>query len=515
MPKQPRGKLGRTGLLATVFVCAACGLVYELALVALGSYLLGNTAQQASIVLGLMVFAMGAGALAAKPLQKRAAAAFALIELLLALFGGLSVIALYASFAWLHLYTVPMVIMALILGLLIGAEIPLLMVMLQRLRKQSAGSAVADLFAADYVGALLGGLAFPFVLLPFFGQIKGALIVGAVNALAGLILVFTLFRSDLRRRTRWILGGVAGLVAVTLIGSYAYAGRFEAEAQQALYAAPIIYSEQTKYQRIVMTQSISPFRDTETRLYLNGDLQFSSVDEYRYHEALVHPALAGKRERVLVLGGGDGLALREILKYPDVEEVTLVELDPEMTRLGSQDSTLKRLNDNAFADERVKVVNDDAFSWLRDRDASYDAVVIDMPDPDETATAKLYSVEFYALTSRLLAPGGRMVVQSGSPFFAPNSYWCIGQTLKAAKLESLPYHVTVPTFGGDWGFHLVGSGGDLTLDPPPEQPRSLDQSTLDAATVFPPDRAPRDLPASTLMDPIILEYAQSEWDSYG
>ncbi|ADD40577.1 polyamine aminopropyltransferase [Stackebrandtia nassauensis] len=515
MSSVSRGKLARTGLLATVFICAACGLVYELALVALGSYLIGNTAQQASIVLGLMVFAMGAGALAAKPLQKRAAAAFALIELLLALFGGLSVIALYAAFAWLHLYTVAMVGVALLLGVLIGAEIPLLMVLLQRLRKQSAGSAVADLFAADYIGALLGGLAFPFLLLPVFGQIKGALIVGAVNALAGLILVFTLFRRDLRRRTRWIVGGFAALVAVTLVGGYAYAGRFEAEAQQALYANPIVYSEQTQYQRIVMTQSISPFRDTDTRLYLNGDLQFSSVDEYRYHEALVHPALAGDRDDVLVLGGGDGLALREILEYPDVENVTLVELDPAMTDLARDNPVLNRLNGDAFADPRVDTVNADAFNWLRGNTGRYDAIIVDMPDPDETATAKLYSVEFYGLASRLLAKDGRMAVQSGSPYFAPKSFWCVNKTLKEAGTKPVPYHVTVPSFG-DWGFNLVGakSTPELALDPPGDL-KSLDGPTLDAATVFPPDRPERDVPASTLMDPVILEYAQSEWDSYG
>ena len=191
---RPRWRFARAAVLLAVFVCAACGLVYELALVALGSYLIGDTVGQASIVLGVMVFAMGVGALAAKPLQSRAAAAFAVIELTLALLGGLSVLGLYAAFAWLDLYGPALVGTAFVLGLLIGAEIPLLMVMLQRIREQAAGSAVADLFAADYVGALLGGLAFPFLLIPVFGQLKGALLVGAVNAVAGLALVCTVFR---------------------------------------------------------------------------------------------------------------------------------------------------------------------------------------------------------------------------------------------------------------------------------------------------------------------------------
>ena len=207
-PPVRRWRAARAAVLAAVFVCAACGLVYELALVALGSYLIGDTVGQASIVLGVMVFAMGLGALAAKPLQSRAVVGFAVVELTLALLGGLSVLGLYAAFAWLDLYGPALVVTALLLGLLIGAEIPLLMVLLQRIRAQAAGSAVADLFAADYVGALLGGLAFPFLLMPFFGQLRGALVVGAVNALAGVILVFTVFRGDLGRRAR--LGLAAG-----------------------------------------------------------------------------------------------------------------------------------------------------------------------------------------------------------------------------------------------------------------------------------------------------------------
>lgn len=509
-----RRRLARFGLLATVFVCAACGLVYELALVALGSYLIGDTAAQASIVLGVMVFAMGMGALAAKPLQAKAARNFALIELALAFIGGLSVLALYAAFAWLHVYTFAMILLALLLGGLIGAEIPLLMVLLQRIRKQAAGSAVADLFAADYVGALLGGLAFPFLLLPLFGQIRGALIVGAVNAVAGLVLIFTVFRKDLGRKSRWGLSAVAVAVCVSLVAAYGYSHRFEAAAQQALYAHPIIHSEQTKYQSIVLTESVSWDGKTNVELYLNGDLQFSAGDEFRYHEALVHPALAKDRADVLILGGGDGLGLREVLRYPDVESVTLVELDPAMTDLAADHPKLVELNESALDDPRVTVVNADAFAWLRDQTRVYDAVVIDMPDPDETATAKLYSTEFYGLAGRVLAEDGLMTVQSGSPYFAPMSFWCIRATLEAAGLHPTPYHVLVPSFG-DWGFMLVGKAGAPTpaLDPPVPL-RSLDEETLAAAQVFAPDQRQRDVPPSTLMDPRILEYSQQEWRAY-
>ncbi|MEV6275189.1 polyamine aminopropyltransferase [Nocardia sp. NPDC051832] len=506
-------RAARLGLLLTVFICAACGLVYELALVTLGSFLIGDTAVQASIVLSVMIFAMGVGALIAKPLQRWAAPAFAAIELALAAVGGFSVIVLYSAFAWLKIYTGALVVVAFVIGLLVGAEIPLLMVLLQRIRQQAAGSAVADLFAADYIGALLGGLAFPFLLLPAFGQVRGALVVGAVNAVAGLVLVFTLFRRELGALARGFLTVAAVLVSVALGGSYLYADRFEATAEQALFANPIVYSEQSRYQKIVVTQSASPLRELDTRLFLNGDLQFSSVDEYRYHEALVHPALAQRRGHVLVLGGGDGLALREILTYPDVERVTLVELDPAVVRLARTFPALTDLNRAAFDDPRVTVVNADAFGWLRDCGCRFDAIVVDFPDPDQTSIAKLYSREFYGLLTRALEPGGAAVIQSGSPFYAPNSFWCIEATVRAAGLQTQPYHLNIPSFG-DWGFVLATRDAPPRLHLPREsRTRSLDDATLAAATVFPPDRRSTGDAVSSLLHPVILDYNRQEWST--
>ncbi|RSM91675.1 polyamine aminopropyltransferase [Kibdelosporangium aridum] len=504
-------RLARIAVLAAVFVCAACGLVYELALVALGSYLIGDTVGQASIVLSVMVFAMGVGALLAKPLQRRAEAAFAGIEIALALLGGLSVLLLYAAFAWLSLYIPVLVVIALVLGLLIGAEIPLLMVLLQRIRRQDAGSAVADLFAADYVGALLGGLAFPFVLLPVFGQIRGALLVGALNAIVGLGLVLTVFGKKLARHTRTILSVGAIAVTVVLVTTFTLAGRFELSARQALYADPVVHAERTPYQEIVITESF----DSDVRFYLNGDLQFSSVDEYRYHEALVHPVLAGPHDRVLILGGGDGLGLREVLRYQDVRAVTLVELDPRVIDLARTEPSLVELNGDAFADPRVEVVNADAFTWLRHNASRYDAVIIDMPDPDSTATAKLYSIEFYALVRQVLTDDGRMVVQAGSPYFAPRTYWCVEASIRDAGLVSVPYYVSVPSFG-DWGFHLASAKRpELRLPDNVPPLRSLDADSLRAAGVFPVDRRRvDDIEPSTLMRPLVLDYAKQEWRDY-
>jgi spermidine synthase len=505
-------------LLLAVFVCAACGLVYELALTALGSYLVGNSVMQTSVVISVMVFAMGVGSLAAKPLQRRAVGAFALVEVVLGLVGGLSVLLLYVAFSWLRIYMPAMVVASFVVGLLIGAEIPLLMTLLQRIRRQEAGSAVADLFAADYVGALVGGLCFPLLLLPVFGQLKGALVVGAVNAVAGGGVVLWIFRRETRRAVRaGLLAGVGAVLAV--LGTvYVLADDIEVTARQQLYRDPIVHAETTPYQDVVVTRSTAFTGAPDTRLFLDGDLQFSSVDEYRYHEALVHPALSGKRASVLVLGGGDALALREVLRYDDVSQVTLVDLDPAVTRLARTFAPLVDLNGRALEDPRVTVVNADAFTWLRDAGRRYDAVVVDFPDPDTAALAKLYSVEFYHLLGRALEPEARVVVQAGSPFFAPRTYWSVAATIREAGYATTAYQVDVPSFG-NWGFVLAvpGAGGPppaprLAPDAPPL--RFLDGAVLQAATVFPRDRRPQEVRPSTLMDPAVLEYARHEWRNY-
>ncbi|MTE17779.1 polyamine aminopropyltransferase [Streptomyces sp. TRM43335] len=517
-PRATRTRWRRFLLLLAVFVCAACGLVYELALTALGSYLIGNSVMQTSVVISVMVFAMGVGSLAAKPLQRRAVGAFALVEILLALVGGLSVLVLYVAFAWLRLYMPAMVVVSFVVGLLIGAEIPLLMTLLQRVRRQEAGSAVADMFAVDYVGALVGGLCFPLLLLPAFGQLKGALVVGAVNAVAGVVVVLWIFRRQTRRVVRAaLLAGAAGVLA--LLGTvYVLADDIEVTARQQLYRDPIVHAETTPYQEIVVTRSTAFTGEPDIRLFLNGDLQFSSVDEYRYHEALVHPALSGKRSSVLILGGGDALALREVLRYDDVDEVTLVDLDPAMTRLARSFAPLLELNDDALGDPRVTVVHADAFTWLRDAARRYDAVLIDFPDPDTAALAKLYSVEFYHLLGHVLKPESRVVVQGGSPFFAPKSYWSIATTIDEAGYATTEYQVDVPSFG-NWGFVLAAPGADRP--PPPlrladdvPRLRFLDDAVLAAATVFPVDRRPQEVRASTLMDPAVLEYTRHEWRNY-
>ena len=506
----------RVLLLGAVLLVAVCGFVYELVIVAMGTYLLGNSVEQVSLVLAAFVSSMGLGSLAAKPLLRFPLTAFLVVEVLIALLGGLSALALYAAFAWLGLYQPAMLVVAAAIGLLVGCEIPLLMGLLQRVRRAEAGQSVADLLAADYLGAVVAGVAFPLLLLPGLGQIDAALAVGGLNLLAGAAVLW-LLGAELPRGRRWGLAAGLGGAGAVLAGAALLAASFELSARQALYDDPIVLAERTPYQEVVLTESL---RGGDVRLFLNGDLQFSSKDEARYHEALVHPAMAGPHARVLVLGGGDGLAMREVLRHPGVRQATQVELDPRMLELARTDPRLRRLNAAALEDPRVELVRADAFGWLRTapaRAGSFDVVIADFPDPDDAALAKLYSVELYGLVSRVLAPGGRLVVQSGSPAFARRAYWSVAATMRAAGLSKTAYHVDVPSFG-DWGFHLATRDGGppaLRLASPPGGLRTLDAATLRAAGTFAPDRRrpPGDL-VSTLDRPRILQFAREGYQDY-
>jgi spermidine synthase len=282
-----------------------------------------------------------------------------------------------------------------------------------------------------------------------------------------------------------------------------------------MFADDIVYTKTTHYQRIVITRNRAGFQ-----LFLNGNLQFSSADEYRYHEALVHPALALAAEggrvvkRVLVLGGGDGLALREILKYPSVESVVLVDLDPDMTQLSRRFPPLARLNQNSFEDPRVHVVNEDAMIWL-ERDAPpFDAAIVDFPDPNSFALGKLYTTRFYRLLKQRLAPGAGVSVQSTSPLFARNSYWCIVRTLEAAGFQVRPYYTAVPSFGV-WGFALARREPfDIPAHAPQVALKFLDDASLPAMFMLSADLGPVPVEVNRLDNQSLVRYYEAEWRRY-
>ncbi|OBI63002.1 polyamine aminopropyltransferase [Mycobacterium sp. E796] len=504
----------RAVLLAAVAACAACGIIYELALLTLSASLNGGGIVATSLIVAGYIAALGAGALLAKPLLAHAAIAFIAVEALLGIVGGLSAAALYTVFAFLDGSVGSTWVLAAgtaLIGGLVGAEVPLLMTLLQRgrtARAADAGRTLANLNAADYLGALLGGLVWPFLLLPHLGMIRGAAATGIINlAAAGIVAVFLLRRIVSARQLATALCALAaalGLLATLLVRS----ADIETTSRQRLYADPIIAYRHTAYQEIVVTR-----RGNDMRLYLDGGLQFSTRDEYRYTESLVYPALGAGAHSVLVLGGGDGLAARELLRQPGVGKIVQVELDPAVIELAR--TTMREANGGALDNPRVKVVIGDAMTWLRAAsDTGFDAVIVDLPDPDTPVLGRLYSTEFYALAARALAPGGLMVVQAGSPFSTRTAFWRTVSTIGAAGYAVTPYHVHVPTFG-DWGFALAQRGGAAPVprvpaDAPPL--RFLNQRVLDAATVFAGDIGARPLEPSTLDNPRVVEDMRHGYD---
>jgi spermidine synthase len=489
----------RALVLAAVFVCSACGLVYELELVALASYLVGDPVTQASVVLSVMVFAMGCGSLLAKRLRVRAAAAFAAVESALALVGGLSVMTLYGFFAWYGQARLALVGCTFTIGVLIGAEVPLLMTLVQRIRRQDAGGAVADLFAADYVGALAGGLAFPFLLLPGFGQLSGALATGVVNALAGGAVVLWLFRADVSRRVRVRLV-VANVAVLALLGcAAAAAGPYERAARRAVYGGQVRVAEQDAQQELVLTGEVAPASALSSlRLYADRRLRLCGADAAAYGRALAGPALdGGAAARVLLLGGGDGVALREVLRRPGVRAVTVVDADAAMLRLGRGDPGLVRLNGSAFADPRVRAVAADPFDWLRGDSglATYDVVLADLPPQGLADATKLYSEEFYGLAARALAPGGRIAVHTGT-----GALWTVAATLRAVGLPATAYRPPGRTCTppAAWAFLVTGGVTGYASGGPA-------RATADATARTPdPAAAPRIPPRSLLPAPAHL-----------
>lgn len=510
-PPAPSPGRWRALLLAAVAACAACGIIYELALLTLSASLDGGGIVATSLIVAGYIAALGVGALAVKPLLAHAAISFIAVEALLGIVGGLSAAALYVVFAFVDGSTWVLAVSTALIGGLVGAEVPLLMTLLQQGRTAEAadaGRTLANLNAADYLGALLGGLVWPFLLLPQLGMIRGAAAAGMINLAAAAVVAIFLLRQVVSMRRLVLalcaLAAAVGLLATLLLRS----SDIETTSRQRLYADPIIAYRHTAYQEIVVTR-----RGNDTRLYLDGGLQFSTRDEYRYTESLVYPALGNGARSVLVLGGGDGLAARELLRQPGISKIVQVELDPAVIDIAR--TTLRGANGGSLDNPRVAVLTEDAMNWLRGPNVDrFDAVIVDLPDPDTPVLGRLYSTEFYALVAHALAPGGLMVVQAGSPFSTPTAYWRTISTIRSAGYAVTPYHVHVPTFG-DWGFALAQRAH---IAPTPKVPanapplRYLSQQVLDAAAVFGGDIGPRPVEPSTLDNPRIVEDMRHGYD---
>jgi spermidine synthase len=490
-------------LFISVLLIAACGLVYELVASALASYLLGDSILQFSTVIGTYLFAMGIGSWMSRYITKGLVSRFITIELMVGLVGGFSSMLLFLAFAYTSGFRLALYAMVIMIGILVGLEIPLLMRILRD--RFEFKDVVASVLTFDYLGALVASLAFPVLLVPHLGLVRSAILFGLVNAAIALWSTF-IFAELLPRRGA--LRASCVIVVLVLLAGMFGAKRITDTAEGSIYADDVIYSKDSRYQHIVLTV----WQD-DLRLFLNSHLQFSSRDEYRYHESLVHPGLAALpgAKRILVLGGGDGLAVREILKYPNVESITLVDLDPAVTQLFSTHPRLTQLNHGSLSSPKLKLVNADAFVWLDQTSETFDFAVVDFPDPNNYSIGKLYTAAFYRLLSHHLTPGGAFVVQSTSPLFARRSFWSIVATVKAAGLNALPYHVYVPSFG-EWGY-VIATRSDFALPTTlPAGLRYLTPSIVAQAFDFPTDMSAVAVEPNRLNDQALVRYYSAEFD---
>jgi spermidine synthase len=494
-------------LFLNVLIVATCGLIYELLAGTLASYVLGDSVTQFSLIIGIYLFAMGVGSWLSRFIDKGLARRFVDIELAVAVLGGFSAPLLFLTFSRVSYFYVVLYLVVFGIGVFVGLEIPLLLRILKD--EIEFKELVSRVLAFDYIGALVASILFPILFVPRLGLIRTSLIFGMLNA--GVALWGTWMLRPLIKGRITALRVKAILVMVLLVIALVKANRITSLAEDEMFADEIVYTKDTPYQRIVITRGRAGFQ-----LFLNGNLQFSSTDEYRYHEALVHPAmlLSNNPKRVLVLGGGDGLALREILKYPSVERVTLVDLDPEMTKLSSAFPLLAKLNQNSFDDPRVHVINEDAFIWLeKTNDALYDTAIVDFPDPNTFALGKLYTTRFYRLLKSRLTESAGVSVQSTSPMFARNSYWCIFRTIEAAGFFVKPYYTAVPSFGL-WGYALARSSAfEVPRNPPPGL-KFLDEPTLAAMFTLSKDIEPVPVEINRLDNQVLVRYYEGEWRKF-
>ncbi|MEO1167823.1 MAG: polyamine aminopropyltransferase [Pseudomonadota bacterium] len=491
-------------LIASVFVVAICGLVYQLLASTIASYLLGDSVTQFSTIIGVYLFAMGIGSWFSRYVKKDELRLFIRAEILIALIGGWAAAILFMLFPVVDEFRIGLYALVLIIGFLVGLEIPLLM---QILRDDfDFRETVSTVLTFDYVGALAASLLFPLILMPFIGMIRTGFLFGLLNVLVAIALIA--IQPKGKRLPGEMLVGIA--VAASLVIGFFGAERFQRMTETASLDEPIIHATTTPFQRIVLTR-----RGDNVSLFLNGNLQFSSLDEYRYHEALVLPNLGrvDNPRNVLVLGGGDGLAAREVLRHPAVERVTLVDLDPAMTELFRETPLLARLNEDSLSDPRMTVINADGFRWVREDDGLYDAIVIDFPDPTDFSLGKLYSTTFYRSLRQRLAPGGMVSVQSGSPYVAPGAFWTVAATLEAAGFEIRPYHAYVPSFG-EWGFILASpTGVPVNSDILPGG-RFVTASSEPALFEFPPDMARVPAEPNRLDNQLLVRTFANEWRRY-
>jgi spermidine synthase len=462
-------------LLLQILIVSVCSLIYELLIATTATNITSNSILAFSLVIGLFLAGLGTGAFISQWIKdKNLVDVFIWNETVLAIIGGFSVITLY--FAWIftpYFYLIQTLITFLI-GLLSGLEIPILTRILNNQEDGNFKSIIAKVLSFDYLGGLVASLLFPLVLLQYFGLVKLSFLVGILNCLMALLAIY-IFWNQISKKIVHLT--FSFLVFFILLISSFFSLQIYNFVESYLYRDPIIYSTQSKYQRIVVTK-----KNKDMRLYLNGGIQFSSLDEYRYHESLVMPALlqliSQKSEtklNIAIFGGGDGLAVREVLKFENfIAKIHLVDIDKQITDLAKDTNIFKDLNQNSLSNQKVTVLNEDAWGWIqKQKSESLDLIICDFPDPDETAISKLYSKEFYNFSNKSLSKNGLLVTQSSSPYSTPKVFWSINKTLQSVFPEVKPYTTYIPSFGL-WGFNLVTKNSNYKLEKIITKPENLE-----------------------------------------
>jgi len=431
-----------------LFATGLSGIVAEYILATLASYFLGDSIVQWALIISLMLFFMGVGSRISKYLHKNIFILFIFTEFTLSLFVSFSALIAYSTAAFSIYAGVMIYFMSMVTGLLIGMELPLAVRLNESFEELRIN--ISSILEKDYYGSLLGGLFFAFVGLPYLGLTYTPFLLGLVN-LAVAIAMLNFFPAILKKRLRVQVNLVGAFVLIIIVAGIFNAKEIIFFGEQKKYKDKIIYSEQSRYQRIVLTE----WRNDHW-LYLNGNLQFSTFDEAMYHEVLVHPAMALVKTpyNILILGGGDGCAAREILKYPTVKNITLVDLDPAMTNLAKTHPVLIEANDSSMFNPKLTIENMDGYKFLEDAEQYFDVIIIDLPDPRNVELSRLYSLEFYTLCRHHLRPNGLLVTQAGSPYYAAKSFSCILKTIEAAGFSAIPMHNQVMTMG-EWGWVLA------------------------------------------------------------
>ncbi len=430
-----------------LFATGLSGIVAEYILSTLATYFIGDSAVQWSLIVSVMLFSMGVGSRLSQYVSGNLIVKFIAVEFLLSILVSFSSLFTYTMSGFTEYTGFFIYGLSIFIGVLIGLEIPLVIRLNEKF--ESLRVNVASVMEKDYLGSLVGGLFFAFVGLPIIGLTYTPFILGSINLIVAILLFITV-RNEIKPQKRTGIAISGGLVATLIIVGFFLAKPIILFGEQARYKDKVIYSNQSRYQRIVMTQW-----KNEYWLYINGNQQLSTLDEDKYHEPLVHPAmqLAKQKKHILVLGGGDGCAVREILKYPEVEKITLIDLDSVMTGIGQRHPILTDLNQNALNNPKVEIINTDGYNYLESTKDFYDLIFVDLPDPRSIELNRLYTLQFYSLCHRSLKPQGIMITQAGSPYYATQAFLCINKTMSAAGFETAKMHNQVITLG-EWGWIL-------------------------------------------------------------